>query len=61
LLAALRDPLIILVCIAPIPLLGIYYKLANAVQRRAKSRWLSGSEKQRPVGKRMRGRRVHAL
>jgi len=24
LLAALRDPLIILVCIAPIPLLGIY-------------------------------------
>jgi hypothetical protein len=49
LLAALRDPLIILVCIAPIPLLGIYYKVANGLQRRAKSKWLSGSEKQRAL------------
>ena len=50
----MRDPLIILVCIAPIPLLGIYYQLANGFQRRAKSKWPSGSEKQRALAMKYR-------
>ncbi|MDQ2664534.1 MAG: hypothetical protein M3Z05_00820 [Gemmatimonadota bacterium] len=45
LLAALRDPLIVLVCVAPIPLLSIYYRLARGLQTRTKSKWLRGSEK----------------
>lgn len=49
LLAALRDPLIILVCIAPIPLLSIYFRFARWLQRRTKSKWITGTEKQQAL------------
>lgn len=52
LLAALRDPLIILVCIAPIPLLAAYFKVANSLARRTKSKWLRGTDKQRALTQR---------
>jgi hypothetical protein len=60
LLAALRDPLIILVCIAPIPLLALYFRGAAWLQRRSTSKWLSGTEKQKELARRYR-RPVYAL
>ncbi|CAN5816832.1 hypothetical protein BH11GEM2_BH11GEM2_27340 [soil metagenome] len=54
LLAALRDPLIILVCIAPLPLLALYYKGAAWLQRRTKSTWLSSTERQKEFTRRYR-------
>ena len=54
LLAALRDPLIILVCVAPIPVLAGYYRLAYAIQRRTKSKWLRGSERHQALAQRYR-------
>ena len=60
LLAALRDPLIVLVCVAPLPLLSLYYRGAAWLQRRTNSRWLSGTEKQRDFTRRHR-RAVYAF
>jgi hypothetical protein len=60
LLAALRDPLIILVCIAPIPLLALYFRGAAWLQGRSTSKWLSGTEKQKELARRYR-RPVYAL
>lgn len=54
LLAALRDPLIILVCIAPIPLVALYYRGAAWLQLRTKSKWLSGTERQKELTRRYR-------
>jgi hypothetical protein len=60
LLAALRDPLIILVCVAPIPLVALYYRGAAWIQRRSKSKWLTGTEKQQAISRRYR-RQLYAL
>ena len=60
LLAALRDPLIILVCIAPIPLLALYFKGAASLQRRTTSKWLTGTEKQQELARRYR-RPIYAI
>ena len=60
LLAALRDPLIVLVCVAPIPIVALYYKGAAWVQRHAKSKWLTGTEKQKELTRRYR-RPIYAL
>ena len=54
LLAALRDPLIVLVCIAPVPLLALYYRLASRLARRTTSKWLRGTERQRALTTRYR-------
>ena len=55
LLAALRDPLIILVCIAPIPAVWLYFRISYALQQRAKpGNWVYGSEKRRAMANRYR-------
>ena len=55
LLAALRDPLIILACVAPIPLVSLYFRLSYWVQKRTKkTNWLFGGEKHRALVNRYR-------
>jgi len=50
LLAALRDPLIILVCLAPIPIVALYFRMSYAFQKRStKSNWLYGGEARRAL------------
>lgn len=55
LLAALRDPFIILVCIAPIPVVWLYFRLTYALQQRAKpGSWMFGNEKRRALSNKYR-------
>ncbi|MEO8623147.1 MAG: hypothetical protein ABI625_18875 [bacterium] len=55
LLAALRDPLIILVCLAPIPAVAVYFRMSYAFQRRStKTNWLYGGEARRALAQRYR-------
>lgn len=55
LLAALRDPLIIIACVVPIPLVALYFKGAYWLQKRSKkANWLYGGEKRRALANRYR-------
>ncbi|MEP6999603.1 MAG: hypothetical protein ABI969_03935 [bacterium] len=55
LLAALRDPLIILVCLAPIPAVALYFRMSYALQKRStKTNWLFGGEARRALTERYR-------
>ena len=57
LLAALRDPLIVLVCIAPISLVALYYRGAYWLQRRyLTSFWTTGGAKGRAFQRKYRGK-----
>ncbi|MEO7457998.1 MAG: hypothetical protein ABIY52_17205 [Gemmatimonadaceae bacterium] len=55
LLAALRDPLIILVCIAPIPVVWGYFRISYGMQKRAKATsWIYGGAQRRELSNRYR-------
>ncbi|MEP6731487.1 MAG: hypothetical protein ABJE10_12645 [bacterium] len=54
-LAALRDPLIIIVCIAPLPIVSLYFRASYWFQKRSStSNWLYGGEKRRALANQYR-------
>ena len=55
LLAALRDPVLIIACVAPIPVVALYFRISYALQRRSKkSNWWYGGEARRAMAQRYR-------
>jgi hypothetical protein len=55
LLAALRDPLIIIACVAPIPIVALYFRMAYWLQKRSKkTNWFYGGEKRRALANQYR-------
>jgi hypothetical protein len=56
LLSALRDPLVVLAAIAPIPLTSIYYRGARWLRERFPNNMLNGSARARAMADRYAGR-----